>query len=171
MFIETRNDLDEYMDRLSERLYEIAAPSLTPEQFRTVWETLRLVGDVTTDLFNRLQKERDSALAAEAARERCANAPRVSLADMLMAEPLPDGTILDRDPVHLSSWHVLKDGRYLGVIGKFKDEYYIAPKLDDYDVKVERCDDGEPRFFATLYDALKEMKRIIREETSDGGDS
>ena len=166
MLIETRNDLDAYLDKLSERLYEIAAPSLTPEQFRTVWETLRLVGDVTTDLFNRLQTEGDSALADGAARERCANAPQMSIADMCVAaEPLPDGTILERDPVHLSSWHVLKCGRYLGVIGKFQGEYYIAPKLDDYDVKVERCEDGEPRFFATLYDALKEMKRIIRDET------
>jgi len=168
MFIETRNDLDEYMDKLSERLYEIAAPAITPEQLRAVWETLRLVGDVTTDLCNRLQTEGDSASAAEAASERFANAPQMSMDGLsVAAEPLPDGTILDRDPVHLSSWHVLKDGRYLGVIGKFQGEYYIAPKLGDCDVRVVRCEDGEPRFFATLYDALKEMKRIIREDEED----
>ena len=84
---------------------------------------------------------------------------------MWMTETLPDGTVLDRDPLHLSSLHVLKGGRYLGVIGKFRDSYYIAPKLDDYDVKVESGDDGEPRFFATLWNALVEMKRIIRDET------
>ena len=105
MFIETRNDLDEYMDRLSERLYEIAAPAITPEQLRAVWETLRLVSDVTTDLFNRLQKERDRARAAESAREVCARALQRASAE---SEDLSE--IRDRLSDELSDMRRDRDG-------------------------------------------------------------